>query len=999
MQFRVLGPIEGVADGRRGAIGSGHQRTILAVLLAAGGETVTTGRLIDAVWGADPPDSARRSLQSHVSRLRNELADVEPAASQPLVTEADGYRADLEVHGLDAARFESLVQRADQVADRDSDAALRLLDEAQGLWRGTAFGELADHPQVHPEAVRLEQLRAKAAAARVDARLALGRHEDVIGELEARVAKDPLDERAHGQLMLALYGSARQADALTTYQELQERLRDELGVDPSPPLSELHQRILRQDEGLQLRRSSPDGETASSDSGTDETSRPRAEPTVPVGELIGRDEEVAAVASSITEKPLVTLTGPGGVGKTRLAEQVAARVTDRFEGGVVECALATVRDADRVGGALITALGIQPTGDRSVTETLVAALGERRLLLLLDNCEHVLDVLSPVVDTILGRCPNVAILATSRERLHLPIEHVWPVAPLAVPERGSDHEEISETPAGALFRERAEAVEPAFSLTRDNACAVAEICRRLDGMPLAIELAAARVRALAPEDLLARIDQRFALLGGGPVGGTGRHRTLKAVVTWSYDLLAEPEADLFDRLSVFAGSFTLAAAEQVCAGGDVAEVEIAGLLGELVDKSMVMVDRDDDSVRFHLLDTLRDFGTKRLADARATDTHRRAHADYYVTVAEDLAPQVRGPDEGTAVAQIDGAIADLRSAHAWMVTTGDVDGALRLPAALSDYVMYRLRDETITWTHRALDMTDAPEHPAYAAALATAARGATNRGETGRAVREAEAALARAEPNSLTTLQGLDALGTAALYEGRFDDILAHADRLEEIAQRLGESYYVAFARLLRVLGQLYRGEDDTAAAHVAQLHEAADASGNPTMRAFARYAHGEAHLDTRPAEAAASLEQAVTLARQVNNPLIEGVSLVSLASLRGRQGEIDAALELFGEVIAHWRRLGDYTHQLTTLRNLVEVLTQIGADETAAVLHGAVTEGLAPSFGAEADRLAAAWEQLQERLGTEAAAAAAERGRRLTMTQMSERALSQLDALLADSG
>ncbi|MDP9023361.1 MAG: winged helix-turn-helix domain-containing protein [Actinomycetota bacterium] len=999
MQFRVLGPVEVVAGGRRAAVGGGHQRTILVVLLAAGGETVTTGLLIDAVWSAEPPESARKSLQSHVSRLRAELVEVEPDASQPLVTEADGYRADLDVHDFDARRFESLVQRAGQVADRVPETALRLLDEARALWRGPAFGELADHPQVRPEAVRLEQLRARAAADHVDVRLALGRHKEVIGELEATVVEDPLDERAHGQLVLALYRSGRQAGALATYRQLQESLRDELGVDPSPALRELHERILRQDEGLQLRRGSPDGGIASADSDADETSHPRPQPTVPVPELIGRDEDVAAVASLIREKLLVTLTGPGGVGKTRLAEQVAARVADGFDDGVVECALATVRDADSVGGALITALGIQPTGDRSATETLVAALGERRLLLLLDNCEHVLDVLSPLVDTILGRCPNVAILATSRERLHLPVEHVWPVAPLAVPERGSDHEEISETPAGALFRERAEAVEPAFSLTRDNAPAVAEICRRLDGMPLAIELAAARVRALAPEDLVARIDQRFALLGGGPVGGTGRHRTLEAVVAWSYDLLADPEADLFDRLSVFAGSFTLAAAEQVCAGGDLAEAEVAGLLGELVDKSMVMVERDGDSVRYHLLDTLRDFGAKRLADAGATETYRRAHADYHVALTEDLAPRVRGQDEGTAVAQIDGAIADLRSAHAWMVATGDVDGALRLPAALSDYVLYRLRDETITWTHRALEMTDAPEHPACAAALATAARGATNRGETARAVREAEAALARAEPDSLTAVQALDALGTAALYEGRFDDILAQADRLEEIAQRLGEDYYVAYARLLRVLGHLYRGEDDTAVAHVAELHEAADASGNPTMRAFARYAHGEAHLDTRPAEAAASLERAIELARQVNNPLIQGVSLVSLASLRGRRGEIDAALKLFSEVIAHWRRLGDYTHQLTTLRNLVEVLTQIGADEPAAVLHGAVTEGLAPSFGAEADRLATAWDQLQDRLGPEAAQTAADRGRRLTVTQMSERALSHLDAILADSG
>lgn len=994
MRFGVLGPVGVTAGDQRVTLGGGHQRTILAVLLAAGGEAVPTERLIEAVWGGDPPATARKSLQSHLSRLRRALAETGRADPHPVATVPEGYRIDLDAHDVDAARFESLVARAREVTDPERAAAH--LAQARGLWRGPAFGELASHPHVRAEAVRLERLRTAATADHVDARLALGRHQEIVGELEAAAAEHPFDERVHGQLMLALYRGGRQADALATYRQVRQRLRDELGVDPSPELQDLHGRILRQDAGLALPAAGDAPAPHRADAGRPSPQRPPA----PAARLIGRDEEVATIATLIAEHPLVTLTGPGGVGKTRLAEQVAARVADRFDDGVAWCALAGVRDPHDVGGALITMLGIQPTGERSALDTLASVLGERRLLLLLDNCEHVLEALTPLIEGLLGRCPNTAILATSRERLHLPAEHVRQIGPLDVPATGAGPEEVAATPAGALFRTRAEAVAPTFSLTDGNAGAVGELCRRLDGMPLAIELAAARVRALAPQDLVARLDQRFSLLAGGPRGITGRHQTLQAVVAWSYDLLDEPEARLFDRLSVFAGGFRLAAAEEVCAGSDsVAGSGVAGLLSELVDKSMVVVERDEGAVRYRLLDTLRAFGARRLADRTATDSLRRAHADYHLGLAQRLGPRVRRTDEPEAVAEIDAAIDDLRSAHAWMVSSGEVGGALRLPVALSDYIFYRLRDEMITWTHRALELPGADRDPAYPAALATAAMGATHRGEYGLAAEQAREAMERDEPDSMATVWALVALGATALYEGRFDDLRRIAEHQAGVADRLGDRYHGAFAMVFRVLAHLYRGEHEQALSHLDDLHGAAATAGNPTMQAFARYCHGEVHLDTDPAEAVAALEQAVDRARQVNNLMIEGVSLVSLASLQGRRGETDVALGLFRDVIAHWRRRGNYTYQLTTLRNLVELLSEIGADEPAAVLHGAVTEGLAPSFGPEAERLAEAWRQLERRMGAAAAAAAAERGGSLDPAQMGDEALAQLDALLADRG
>jgi predicted ATPase/DNA-binding SARP family transcriptional activator len=997
MRLCVLGPVEVSVDGRRSPLGSERQRAIVAVLLAAGGEVVSADRLVDGLWGSRAPAGARKALQTHVSRLRRMLAAIAPGGADGIVTASDGYRVDLTACESDAARFEELVAAAQRVKTTHPRKAAELLDEAQGLWRGAAFGELADHKLVRAEALRLEQLREAAAADDVDAQLALGRHEAVLGELEGRVASDPLAERAHAQLMLALYRSGRQAEALATYRRLQQRLGDEVGIDPAPELQELHERILRQDADL----AAPDVRPRSSLGRSPGGAETGGERTLPASadsarDLVGRDEDVAAVASLVTAGSPVTLIGVGGVGKTRLAERVAAVVAEQFADGVAVCSLAAVRDPDSVAVALIDALGAQHQGGRPAEETLLAALGTRRLLLVLDNCEHLLAAVSQLVESIGEQCPNVSVLATSREALRLPGERVWQVAPLPVPRSGASAAEVGDAPAGALFLARARAAEPTFELTDGNAGTVGQLCRRLDGIPLAIELAAARVRAMAPSDLLARIDQRFSVLTGGPHREDGRHRTLHAVVEWSYELLDEAEALLFERLSVFAGSFTLAAAERVCAGEPIVEGEVAGVLAELVDKSMVVVDRDGGRVRYRLLDTLRDYGAARFAETGNVERYRHAHAAHHVAFVEAVGPRVRGADERTALTEIDAAVDDLRVAHAWLVATGDVDGALRLPVALRDYIGNQLRDEMVTWTERALALPAAPAHPAYPAALATAARGATRRGDLDRTRRYAEAALAEAEPSSLTVIWALHALATAALYEGRLGDALAPLDRATALADELGEDYYRAMTELLRVLVYLYRGDAGAAVVYARELSEAAERSGNHAMRAWALYGHGEALLDTDPAEAAALLEQAVEAAGAVDVRVPEGAALLSLASLCGRRGEVARALALFRDTIHHWRRLGDWTHQLTTLRNLVELLARVHVDEQVAALHGGVTAADPPSFGAEAERLEAAWVQLEQQLGADRARDAAARGRHLTAAEMIDEALATLDGLRA---
>lgn len=999
MQFRVLGPVEVAVEQARLTLGSPRQRTILAVLLCAG-EVVPSGRLIEAVWGTRPPAAATTTLRSHISQLRRGLEGVVSSGGSVIVTAAGGYGLELGGHELDAARFEELTRWAGMVLGEDPASAEELLDEALSCWRGPAFGELGDHPMVRAEAVRLERLRATAAADRIESLLALGRHRQVLGELEATVLTEPLDERTHGQLMLAMYRTGRQADALAVYEALRARLAEDLGVDPSPDLQRLHGQLLRQeieDTGQHAPTvTSAAGHAPPPASGATATVATRASRQPPAGqvELFGRAEAIAAVAELAVTHRLVTVTGPGGVGKSRLAERVGRDVADRFGDGVVVCGLSAVRDPESVASAVVAALGIEQAGTRDPRDGLAAAIGHRRVLLLLDNCEHLLASVADLVEALVRECPRLAVLATSREPLRLPGERVWQLAPLAVPRPHADPAEILGSPAGALFVARAEAAEPSFALTEETAGPVAELCRSLDGLPLAIELAASRVRALSPTDLAARLDQRFSLLSAGPGGGSGRHRTLEAVVAWSHDLLDGAQARLFDRLSVFAGSFSLEAAEQVCGGPPLAPSDVAGLLADLVDRSMVTVERVGTGTRYRLLDTLRDYGARRLTGTEE-EACRCAHATYHVALVEQLGPRLRGPHERAAVASVAAALDDLRVAHGWLVTEGAVEDALRMPAALHEYVLLRLRAEVFDWAERAVAIPGADAAAVYPAALATAALGAANRGELDRARGWAEDALEQGE--GLATLRALATLSAVALYEGHVDDVLTLGDRLATLSDTWGEPYYLALSHLDPALALHYRGEQERAAAHATALEEAATAAASPTVRAWADYVRGELTMDTDPALARRHLAAAVETAREADSHLPEGVALVSLASVCARSGETRQALERFREAVQLWRRLGDRTHQLTTVRNLVDLLVEVRADRDAALLHGAVATALPPSFGAEADRLERARATLEERLGAKTTAELTHHGQRLGPERLPEAALSALDRLLGD--
>ena len=993
MQLLVLGPLEIAAGGGCSGLASTRRRTLLGVLVAARGQVVPNDRLVVALWGEQAPEAARRTLRSHISHLRRHLDELEPGGGELIVTRGLGYQLELTGHELDAARFEDEAARGSGCLHDDPSSALTLLDEALARWRGPAFDDLAEHEALRTEARRLEQMRVTACLDRAEALLALGRPQDAEGQLRSLVATEPLDERLHALLVLAEYRAGRQAEALATYRELQQRLRDELGVDPSPRLQRLHEQLLRQDPDIEG-PAGPPAETGDAQRPGPAASTPLRAAT-PAGELVGRDEDVRAVASLVDGERLVTLTGPGGVGKSRLADTVAADVAERFPDGVARCALSPVRDGADVGPAVLHVLGLEQHEASSTDTAVAAALEGRRLLLVLDNCEHVLEALAPIIDAVLSRCPAVTMLATSREPLRLPGEHVWQVAPLPVP-HGRSAATVGSAPAGALFVRRARAADPTFALTDANAATVAELCRRLDGLPLALELAAARMRAMEPADLLDRLDRRFALLAGGPRREQGRHRTLREVVEWSYQLLTDVEAELFARLSAFAGAFTLTTAEQVCAGSGLARDEIAGLLAELVDRSLVVTERAGERSRYRLLDTLRAFAGERLEASGRAEEVRRTHANHHVALVEDLGPRTCGAGERDAVTALGATTEDLRLAHRWLVAACDVSGALRLPAALHEYLLLRPHGEVFAWAEQAISLPGASDHSAFPAGLTTAALGAVNRGETGLARARAQQVLDAVERPSLVALRATAVLSMAALYDGRLDDVLRHAEQTASLLGKVEEPSYRALALLDPTLALLYRGDHEAARTHADEFARRAEEVDSPTALAWARYVQGETRLDDDPAAAAQRLEVAIEVARDIDGHLPLGAALVSLASLRARRGDPRRALPLFRDAVDHWRRLGDHTHQLTTLRNLVEVLVHLGEHEAAAWLHGAVTTASPPTFGTEATRLEQVGRRLADRLGADRTTTLAGRGRAASRAEMADEALAILETLLA---
>ncbi len=966
LSFGILGPLL-VARGQDVIpVSSAKQRRLLAALLLTPGAVVTADRLEWVLWGDEPPRTARKTLHTLVSRLRRELG------TDSVATRPPGYAIEVAAGQVDAGRFEAQVQRALALSTEQPEAALVCLDEAEALWRGPALAEVRDEEFAAAEALRLDELRVAARELRFDVLLALGRHAAAIPLLEGFLAEHEYRERPHGQLMLALYRAGRAPDALRVFQTFRERLLEELGLDPSPDLQELETRILQQDPSLDAAEA------------FDPAPTPRSAPPAAATPIVGREAELAVLAGALGRARVVTVVGPPGVGKTRLAMAHAAAAEVDLGDGVRWCELGELGASADVAEAVVAMLGLRRRSDASPTDLLAAGLAGRELLLVLDNCEHVIDQAGALAAAIARHCPTVAVLATSREPLGLIDEHVVTLDPLP-----------PATAAFDLFAARAAAAAQSFAVDETNGAAIAAICRRLDGLPLAIELAAAQVRSFTPQEILDGLDDRFSALGERPRAAVARHRSLAGALDWSYDRLSDAEQRLFAALTAFSGGFRLegaaAMSERLLGDPRVARRLVPGL----VEKSLVTATHRGGTTRYGLLETLAAFGRERLAERGLEAVAYLAHADWALQHAEVQSVGLAGPAEAAAVAELDAELGNLRAAHARAVDAGDAGRALRLSVALHRFAYQRLRDEVFDWAEAAAALPDADRHELYPAGLGSLAQGLANRGDLKRATDLADAGLAAAGDRDAAALYPLHALGIIALYRGELDDARARAGQEVELAERVGDAYQAAFGQLTDVLARCYGGAPDEAA--LGKLHRLADRSSSPSQLAWAEYASGETRRVGDAAAALDHLNRAIDLGRTVDNDFVVGVALLSISDIRAEHGEPDIALAAFARIVEHWAARGVWTHQLTTLRNLVVLLVRIGRVEEAAWLAGAVadTEGT-PAFGTSARRLAAAQDGARARLGDRRYRAAVERGRSLSQAEVVAQARAALAELSA---
>ncbi|MBN6035382.1 BTAD domain-containing putative transcriptional regulator [Amycolatopsis sp. 195334CR] len=669
MRFGILGPTEVLtATGDPLPVGGPRVRALLTLLLLDAGRVVSAERLLDGLYGERPPSNPVNALQSQVSRLRQAGISVELLPA--------GYRLDAaQVEALDAHRFEQLADHGRRaLAAGDHAGAAARLGDALALWRGPA---LADAPFAAAAAARLEELRLAALEDRIDADLGTGAHQALVAELGALIAAHPLRERLRGQLVRALHAGGRRAEALAAFEDARRTLAEELGADPSPELAAIHLAVLRAENPPEPRKN-----------------------TLPAAltSFVGRSVELRQVGTLLGDGRLVTLTGPGGAGKTRLAIE-AARAWPA-ETCLVE--LAPI-DAD-VAQAVLSALGLREgtfPADRPATppaDRLAAALATRNLLLVLDNCEHVVDEAAELTARLLAACPALRVLATSREPLAITGETTLAVTPLPVAPPGVPPADAVTYPAVRLFAERAAAVRPGFTVDDRTVGDVQRVCAALDGLPLAVELAAARVRSLPLGEIAVRLDDRFTLLSRGDRTAAPRHRTLRAVVEWSWDLLEPEEQTLARRLAVFAGGATADAVAAVCGAGEI---------GELAEKSLVDLGPDG---RYRMLETIKAFGAEKLAEAGETEQLRRAHAEHFLAFAETAEPHLRSADQLDWLAALDADYENLLAALRWATDT-DPALALRLVAPLCTYWWMRGRRSEGSMLSQDVALRVGPEPP------------------------------------------------------------------------------------------------------------------------------------------------------------------------------------------------------------------------------------------------------------------------------------------------
>ncbi|QUQ68778.1 BTAD domain-containing putative transcriptional regulator [Kutzneria sp. CA-103260] len=673
------------------AVPGARLRSLLVRLALAGGRAVEQSVLVDAIWAEDPPADPAHALQALVSRLRRALG-----SAGDVTQVAGGYRLDVAANDVDALRFEQLAADGrDRLHADDPNAAATVLGEAVTMWGDRPGAEPTLVAAVAPAvAARLAHLSIEAVADLAAVELSLGRADAAADRLTALLAEYPVHERATALLMDAFDAQGRQAEALARYERVREALADDLGADPGAVLQERHLRLLRAERpatGL----------------------APRTLPA-PLTSFIGRDDDLARIDTLLTGGRLVTVLGPGGAGKTRLAVEAARRNRD----GAWMIDLASVTEPAKVTAAVLAGIGLRGGAmfearrrvEGTELDILADQLGSRESLLLVDNCEHLIDAVAHLVAALLSRCPGLRVLATSREPLAVDGEALVPLGPLALPGRDDGVEQAQRTAAVRLFAERAAAVRPGFAVDETTLPDIIRVVLGLDGMPLALELAAARLRTLSLPDLANGLSDRFRLLTTGSRTARPRHRTLHAVIAWSWDLLNDVERTVAERVSILPGGVTLASAIAVCAGTTVPAADVPELLAGLVDRSLLQLAPDPG--RYRMLETLREYGIERLSEKDALDAVRDLAVGYFTELLTRSDAELRGPGQLSATRVISAEYDNVLAALRRRCDTGDADGAVTLALRLTWYwQMFGRQADAAYWLGEALAVPGGERSP------------------------------------------------------------------------------------------------------------------------------------------------------------------------------------------------------------------------------------------------------------------------------------------------
>lgn len=873
VEIKVLGPIQVLRDGEPVDIGGPTQRRLLASLVAQADQVVPVRALLEDLWGDDPPPSGPASIQSYVSRLRRALGP------EVIETTSPGYRLALAGLAIDSQDF--LEAAADLPGDPDEKR--KAIDSALRLWNGPPF---EDFPHVEYASRRLLETRYDLEEERARLIADSGDGNAAVSALEKITAEEPLRESAWATLGVVLTRLGRQAEAVRALNRYRDNLA-QIGLEPGPGFEDAETEVFAE-------RPPP-------------TSRIRPIPH-PGSSFVGRSNEVSELTRLLEENRLVSVVGPGGMGKTRLVTE-AARARDETD--VVFVRLESLSDHREVAPAVLNALGGETRGNP--TESVIAHLTRSvPSLLVLDNAEHVIDTTAALV-TEVSSSTATTVLITSREPLNIPGETVMTLGPL---DPGS---------AIDLYRDRARAVDPDFEAPSST---LDMLCEELDYMPLAIEMAAARSKALAPEVILERISREYGLFDRPLRGGSERHRSLDAMVNWSYSLLEPPAQRVFERLSVVSGTFDVDLATALAGFGAVAETQVAGIVADLVEKSLVDRTR---SGRFRMLRVLKSFAAQKLTDGPDEERTRKRHARWFAELATQIGEGLSSPDELLWIGRANDSVEDLGSALIWSAEHYDLDVTRDILEGLFDWFYHRHPPAITNWGDIVLAATEG--HEAHSAASAWAALAAVKRHDMKTAH---QIAFGGTDVEGPAGRYAWFMTGEVACYTGRLEDALdafrrqmiraSHVDdRIGVIDGLAGEAMVLAF-----------EGHFDRAMEVADELERAAAEIPAPTYRAYSRYATAEAIIVSDPERAADLFESAVGLAASVNNHFIQALAATSLGSVLSALGRQSEAIETLRTVIGMWDSLGIPNYQWAGIQFLGAVLAETGEHETAVRLLAA---------------------------------------------------------------